>query len=208
MESRRRRRISGFVIALFLVVPTLVIVAGIALTMMEMARNPWMYWGRIGWWVLSLFSTPVLLLGVYLAYRSHKYRKSMKDFWVDEKAILRFDEEYRHGDRVRIGKIVLTDNWLFSSDASMTCLLPLGEAVWIYGTSQEQAAGRGGGTIVVHSVKVHFRNGVMLAVACTKYNIGQAMRAFAQRCPKAKFGYYDGREREWKEEAKRWRASR
>ncbi|MCL2495041.1 MAG: hypothetical protein FWE98_05230 [Oscillospiraceae bacterium] len=131
----------------------------------------------------------------------------MKDFWVDEKAILRFDEEYRHGDRVRIGKIVLTDNWLFSSDASMTCILPLGEAVWIYGTSREQAAGRGGGTIVVNSVKVHFRNGLALTVACTKYNIGQAMRAIAQRCPNAQFGFYDGSEREWKEEVKRWTSS-
>ena len=206
MEFRRRRRISNTVIALWLVVPAVIISTGITATVMETARNPWMHWSSHGYWVLAFISFPVLILGFYFLVRSHKYRRSMKEFLVDEKAILRFEREYRYGDRVRFGKIVLTKNWLFSNDASMTCILPLGEAVWIYGASQEQAGGRGG-TVTAHFIKVHFRNGLAVNVSCNKYNIGQAMRAFAQRCPKAQFGYYDGREREWKEGAKQWRSS-
>jgi len=206
MEFQRRRRISNLGIALWIIVPVLIISAGIAEILMDMARYPWIHWSRSGYWVLSLLFGPALIYGFYLLIRSYKFRRCMKDFWVDEKAILRFEQEYRHGERKRIGKIALTDNWLFSTSLSATCLLPLGEAVWIYGTSQEQAAGRGG-TTMVHFVKVHFRNGVALTVACTKFNLGYAMRAFAQRCPNAQFGYYDDSERKWKEGAKRWRSS-
>ena len=203
---RRRRRRSNLIIALWLVVPVLISAAGIYAAAMEAARYPWMHWSRSGWWLLAFFSAPALIFGLYMLIRSAKFRRSMKDFLVEDKAIDRFEQEYRHGERIRFGQVVLTDSWLFNNALSATCLLPLQEAVWIYGTTSEQNNGRYG-TVTAHCVKVHFRNGLALNVACNKFNLGQAMRAFAQRCPGAQFGYYDDREREWKEGAKQWRAS-
>jgi hypothetical protein len=192
MEYRRRRRRSDLGIALWLIVPALLIAAGIAANLGELAL------------VIAFFGGPGLIYGVYALARSRKYRRGMRELRVDGDAVLRFEREYRLGDRKRFGKVVLTDNWLLSYTLSATCLLPLREAAWIYGATEERNNPQTG-TVKVHYVKVHFRNGIALKVACDKLNFGSATHAFAQRCPQALFGFYDGREREWKEEAKRWR---
>jgi hypothetical protein len=57
MEFRRRRRISNLVIALWLVVPSLIISAGIAANAIEVPQLSWMYLGRhIYWTFLFIFS--------------------------------------------------------------------------------------------------------------------------------------------------------
>jgi len=202
---RRKRRISNLCIALWLIIPTLVSSAAIAATVMETARNPWMHWSRSDYWMLAFFSAPALIFGFYFLIRNQKYRRSMKDFRVDEKAICRFEQEYRHGERRRIGKSVITEHWLFSYYAASTCLLPLKDVVWVYGNMLKSRTPTGEYWVCV--VKLHFRNGTMLQVKRDKISLDRIMSEFAERCPQAQFGYSEERERAWKEEAKRWRIS-
>jgi len=206
MEFRRRRRISNIIITLWLVVPALLIAAGIAASVIEAARYPWMDWSSHGYWVLALFSIPGIIYGFYLLARSMKYRRSMNYYRVFQDEIYRFEREYRHGDRKRYGKTVLTEHWLFSYYAASTCLLPLKEAVWIYSTMFKSRS-RYRGVYWTCGIKVHYRNGTILHIKCEKNQLDRAMGVFAERCSKAQFGYSEEQEKAWKEGAKRWRIS-
>jgi len=219
------RRKNNHIVAAVLIGSVLIICAGVAGCLLA-ARAARIFWSQfhrtsffttffttgppVHWgdraWALILLGVLGLAFVLYDLLRGWKFRKSMKDFRVDEGSIYYFEREYRYGERKRIGKIVLTDNWLLSTAVGSTCLLPLREIAWFYSAMSKNYQ-QHTGEYWVCSVALRFSNGAALHVKCDKSAVDRTVSYISKRCPQAQFGWSREREQAWKEGAKQWRAN-
>ena len=200
---QRQRRENYFSIALCLIGGAFLAFLGIASFALPISR------GYVDPVVVLLFTmlagVPLLGFGLGALINNSRLGRRMREYRVDEENMRQFEREYLRGPRKRYEKIVLTDHWLYSHSFMATCLLPLKEVVWVYGSYPPGENGRYvGGFVAV----AHFSNGAVMRITCSRYTLDRAIGELAERCPQARFEEYSKeRKNAWKERAKQWRIS-
>jgi len=199
---KKLRRISNIIVALWLIIPMLITAVGM-LAFLSLFAWHWTLpfsgtladiLSAIG--VLLACTPPLgvggLCVGAYILVSSLKCRRLMKTLGVNKADISRFEREYRHGERMRFGKILITDHWLFNYYPERTCLAPLEEVEWLRSrvstTSRKKAGGGYEKTRWTDwhlGIELGFSNGATLYVKCEPGRHGSLMRELAERCPGA-----------------------
>ena len=139
--------------------------------------------------------------GKFKLSRRSKFARYMNDFNVNEADLYRFERENLHGKPMRLGKIILTENWIYSTKG---LLLPLKEVVWAYWTeelSRHQIYSSN------FNVYLHFQNDARVRFDIDISGLNYILMLLAERCPNAEISKFSRqRHREWKQNAKQWRA--
>jgi len=143
-----------------------------------------------------------------MAKNSFKLRSSgksvrlMQDFNITKADLGCFEQEYLQAEPLRLGKVILTESWMYSANG---CLLPLKEVVWI---NYVEKLSRRQFYNSHYYIRLYFRNGARFCFDIQVTGLNYMLKLLAERCPNAEFGTYTWkRKRAWKQSAKQWRAA-
>jgi hypothetical protein len=160
--------------------------------------------GSTAYWLLAIPGMIALIINGGALKKHKKNKARMAAYGMDDMALARFDQEYT-AEQVRLGKVTLTQNWLFDSTAASTVLLPLKEVLWLYGTVTQHRT-NGIPTGKTYTAEVRFSDGESLKIRSRKGSLDGVIAQIAQRCPQALVGFSVERKAAW--EAKNYAAFR
>ncbi len=159
---------------------------------------------EIDWWFLLLLIFPVLIFAGQIGNlkNNRKSKKQLTALYGGDlaRAEQYFDAEFAQSDLVtKIHNFYITKNWVLSTNAAHTFLLPLKEVVWAYKTVVSRRT-NGIPTGKTYKVNLYFSNGSTAVFTLAQKNVDALLGELQNRTGKIVIGYSDELMTAWRKD--------